>query len=88
MPNRQLAPGIRDAIDYTLELKPFLKFTLDNGVAVYAIDAGAEEVVQLELVFNAGNWYEHKNLVATATNYMHKNGTSQKSAFDINEHFE
>ncbi|HRP56879.1 pitrilysin family protein [Agriterribacter sp.] len=88
MANRQLAPGIRDAIDYTLELKPFLKFTLDNGMAVYAIDAGAEEVVQLELVFNAGNWYERENLVAMATNYMLKNGTSQKSAFDINEHFE
>src|SRR5690606_35385481 len=88
MVNRQIAPGIKDAINYTLELKPFLKFTLDNGIAVYAIDAGAEEVVQLELVFNAGNWYERENLVATATNYMLKNGTSQKSAFDINEHFE
>lgn len=88
MVNRQIAPGIKDAIDYALELKPFLKFTLDNGTAVYAIDAGAEEVVQLELVFNAGNWYERENLVATATNYMLKNGTSQKSAFDINEHFE
>lgn len=88
MVNRQIAPGIKDAINYTLELKPFRKFTLDNGTAVYAIDAGAEEVVQLELVFNAGNWYERENLVATATNYMLKNGTSQKSAFDINEHFE
>ncbi len=88
MVNRQIAPGIKDAINYTLELKPFWKFNLDNGTAVYAIDAGAEEVVQLELVFNAGNCYERENLVATATNYMLKNGTSQKSAFDINEHFE
>lgn len=88
MVNRQFAPTIKDAIEYTLELKPFLKFTLDNGIAVYTIDAGAEEVVQLELVFNAGNWYEQTNLVATATNYMLKNGTSQKNAFDINEHFE
>ncbi|HRQ51583.1 MAG TPA: pitrilysin family protein, partial [Agriterribacter sp.] len=88
MVNRQLAPGIKDAIDYRLELKPFRKFVLHNGVAVYAIDAGVEEVVQLELVFNAGNWYEHKNLVASATNHMLKNGTSQKNAFHINEHFE
>ena len=88
MANRQFAPQIKDAIDYTLELKPFRKFTLDNGIAVYAIDAGAEEVVQLELVFNAGNWYERENMVATATNYMLKNGTSKKNAFDINEHFE
>lgn len=88
MPNRQLPPEIKDAINYTLELKPYRKFVLDNGVPVYAIDAGAEEVVQLELVFKAGNWYEQTNLVASATNYLLKNGTTQKSAFDINEHFE
>ncbi|HRO46198.1 pitrilysin family protein [Agriterribacter sp.] len=88
MVNRQFAPGIKDAINYTLELKPFRKFILSNGVAVYAIDAGVEEVVQLELVFNAGNWYEHQNMVASTTNHMLKNGTSRKNAFNINEHFE
>ncbi len=88
MVNRQFAPGIKDAINYTLELKPFRKFVLNNGVAVYAIDAGVEEVVQLELVFNAGNWYEHQNMVASVTNHMLKNGTSRQNAFNINEHFE
>ncbi len=88
MPNRQHAPHIKDAIAYALELKPFRKLVLDNGVPVYAIDAGAEEVVQVELVFKAGNWYESQNLVAPATNYLLKNGTSHRSAFDINEHFE
>ena len=83
-----MAPEIKDAIEFNLELKPFQKYRLKNGVDVYAIDAGAEEVVQLELVFYAGNWYEEKNLVATATNYLLKNGTSAKSAFAINEHFE
>ncbi len=88
MVNRQLAPAIKDAIAFALELQPYRKFTLDNGIDVYAIDAGAEEVVQLELVFNAGNWYENKNLVASATNYLLKNGTAHKSAYDVNEHFE
>lgn len=88
MPDRQLAPDIKDAIAYTLELKPYQHFVLNNGVNVYAIDAGAEEVIQLELVFKAGNWYENQNLVASAANAMLKTGTSQKSAFDINEHFE
>ncbi len=88
MPDRQLAPDIKDAIAYTLELKPYQYFMLDNGVPVYAIDAGAEEVIKMELVFKAGNWYEHQNLVASATNALLKTGTSQKSAFEINEHFE
>ncbi|MGN6493512.1 MAG: M16 family metallopeptidase [Agriterribacter sp.] len=88
MLDRRTAPSIKDAIDYSLELKPYTKYVLDNGVNVYSVDAGAEEVIQVELVFKAGNWYENQNLLATATNHLLKNGTTQKTAFDINEHFE
>lgn len=88
MVNRKIAPKTKDAIDYTLELKTCQKFLLDNNVPVYAIDAGAEDVLQLELVFHAGNWYESTNLLAAATNHLLKNGTTSRSAFDINEHFE
>jgi len=88
MPNRLSAPKIKDPIAYSLNLKPFRKFTLDNGINVFAVDAGAEDVLQLEFIFNAGNWYESQNLVAATTNYLLKNGTSQKTAFEISEHFE
>ncbi len=88
MIDRTVAPGIKDAIEFDLQLKPYEKFTLDNGVPVYAVDAGVEELVQLELVFCAGNSFEQQNLVASATNSLLKNGTSVKSAFEINEHFE
>lgn len=86
--NRKQAPPIKDAVDLTLRLKPYEKYTLRNGVDVYAINAGAEDVVMLDCVFYAGNWYEHKNLVAASTNFLLKNGTSKRSAFQINEHFE
>jgi len=88
MLNRTIAPPIKDAIDFSLQIKPYRKFTLDNGIEVYAVDAGAEEVLQVEWVFFAGNWYEEQNMIAATTNYMLKNGTSKKSAFEINEHFE
>ena len=87
MVNRKIAPAIKDAIDYTLELKPCQKFLLDNNVPVYAIDAGAEDVIQVELVFHAGSWYETGNLLAATTNHLLKNGTAAHSAFAINEHF-
>jgi zinc protease len=86
--NRKLAPAIKDAIEFNLHLKPYQQFILDNGVPVYAIDAGAQEVVQVEMVFYAGNWFEQQNNVAAATNYLLKNGTSNKSAFQLNEEFE
>ena len=86
--NRQSAPTIKDAVEFNLLLKPYELFTLDNGVRVYSIDAGAQEVLQLELVFYAGNWFEKQNAVASATNYLLKNGTSTKTAFQLNEEFE
>lgn len=88
MLNRSIAPPITDAVNFHLELKPSEKFTLDNGVPVYAINAGAEEVMLVEIVFFAGNSFEEKNIVAAATNFLLKNGTSKKKAFQINEHFE
>ena len=88
MLNRSIAPPITDAVNFRLELKPYEKFTLDNGVPVYAINAGAEEVMSVEIVFFAGNSFEEKNIVAAATNFLLKNGTSKKKAFQVNEHFE
>lgn len=86
--NRKKVPQIIDAVDMKLELKAYDKYVLDNGVQVYAINAGAEDVLQVEWVFKAGNWFEPRNLIAASTNFLIKNGTSTKNAFQINEHFE
>lgn len=88
MTERKQAPVIVDAVDFTLQLRPYQKMVLKNGVEVYAVNAGAEEVMSLEWVFFAGNCYEEQNLVAATANFLLRNGTSQKSAFQINEHFE
>lgn len=88
MPDRNSTPEIIDAVNMKLQLKPYEHFTLDNQVPVYSIDAGAQDVLMLEWVFYAGNWYEEKNIVAATTNFMLKNGTKLKNAFDINEYFD
>ncbi len=86
--NRKQAPPIVDAVNYHLNLKPYQKMLLRNGVEVYAVDAGAEDVMSLEFVFFAGNAWEKQNLVAASTNFLLKNGTSHHTAFQINEHFD
>ena len=86
--NRKTAPDIKDAIEFNLQLKPYQHFTLANAVPVYTVDAGAQDVLQVELVFYAGNWFEKQNSVASATNSLLKNGTSNKTAFQLNEEFE
>ena len=88
MIDRKQAPDIVDAVNLNLKLKPADKFVLKNGVEVYTINAGAEEVMSLEWVFFAGNCFEEQNLVAATANYLLRNGTSKKTAFQINEHFE
>lgn len=88
MIDRSMPPPIKDAIDYKLELKPYDHYSLDNGVPVYSIPAGAQEVLQLEMVFYAGNFFEQQRGTAAATNFMLKNGTTTRSALDINEAFE
>jgi predicted Zn-dependent peptidase len=88
MTDRKQAPGIVDAVNFKLTLKSAKKIILKNGVEVYAVDAGAEEVMSLEWVFFAGNCFEEQNIVAATTNFLLRNGTSQKNAFQINEHFE
>jgi zinc protease len=85
---RSKAPAIVDAVNFNLKLKAADTFKLKNGVPVYAVNAGAEEVLSLEWVFYAGNWYEDQNLVAATTNFLLRNGTTNKTAFQINEHFE
>ncbi|MES1214761.1 MAG: pitrilysin family protein [Bacteroidota bacterium] len=88
MIDRKQAPPIVDSVNFHLQLKPYQKFILSNGVEVYAIDAGAEEVMLVEWVFAAGNCFEDQNLVATTANFLLRNGTSKKKAFEINEWFE
>ena len=88
MLNRTDAPLIKDAVEFELQLKQCEQFSLDNGVPVYTIDAGAQDVLQIEMVFYAGNWFEQQKAVAAATNFMLKNGTGTRTAFQINEAFE
>ena len=88
MLNRTIQPTITQPVDFNLYLKPYHHFALDNGVDVYAIEAGEQEVLMLDLVFDAGNWFEDKKVIAASANFLLKNGTSNKTAFEINEHFD
>ncbi|HWK02236.1 MAG TPA: pitrilysin family protein [Puia sp.] len=88
MLNRQIAPPIKDAIDFHLELPPYQKHVLRNGVEVYAIDLGTVDVLMVNWIFDAGNSYEERKGIAAAANALLKNGTSTRNAFNINEHFE
>ena len=84
MLNRTVAPPIVDAVNFNLQLQPYQKYILKNGVEVYAVNAGTEEVLQVEWVFEAGNWFEQKP-GGGSYQFLLKNGTTNKTAFEIND---
>ena len=86
--NRKIAPSIKDAVDFSLTLKPYQSATLDNGIPVYMVDAGSQEVVSLEIVFPAGKVFEDDRKLSAVTNSLLKNGTKTRSALEINEAFD
>jgi zinc protease len=86
--DRTIAPAIVDAAHLHIELPKYEKHVLSNGVEVYLFNMGTQETMMVNWIMDAGNWYEQSNLVAATTNHLLKNGTSNKNAFAINQHFE
>lgn len=58
---------------------------LDNGIPVYLIDDAEQDVIKVELMFQAGRYHEPKTLIANFTNKMLREGTRTNSAMEISE---
>lgn len=58
---------------------------LDNGIPVYITSLGTQDVIRLEIVFDAGRPFEKKHLASRATAAMLKEGTRQHTAAEIAE---
>lgn len=79
--NRALAPEAAP-----VNLRPFPPFEaeiLGGGVPVYFVRYGAIPVVEVQVVFQAGNCYEPSSGVASMTARMLTEGTRRKSGFEI-----
>ncbi len=61
------------------------KVVLSNGVPVYLIKAGTQDVIKIELIFDAGTWFETKPMVAKFTNKMLKEGTQNFTSVEIDK---
>lgn len=83
MPDRSKAPLIKQVQNIHL---PFPnKYILDNGIPVYEINKGTQDIIKIELVFTAGRPYESKKLAARSTASLIKEGTNKYSSSEISE---
>lgn len=58
---------------------------LPNGIELYTINMGEQEVVRIDLMFSSGKWDQKKNLTAVMTNLMLKEGAGDLSSAKIAE---
>ncbi len=84
--NRTIAPVLHP-IEKPDLIQPGKK-ELSNRIPVYALKAGKQEVCKIDFVFNAGIWYQQKQLLASLTNAMLQEGTAKYTAVEIAEIFD
>ncbi|MBL7859045.1 MAG: insulinase family protein [Cyclobacteriaceae bacterium] len=64
------------------------KTTLENGLEVFFIRGGEQDVVKIELIFKAGRWFEQTWGAAYFAAHNLTRGTKQKNSFIIAELFD
>lgn len=86
MINRSKAPQIQTVGALHLH-QPTLQH-LSNGIPVYEVNLGSQNVIKLELIFNAGRWYEKEKLIARITSQLLKAGSHQHNSEQLANFFE
>ena len=82
-PDRTQAPPFQLSSDYSLTQPE--AFSLSGGQPVYAFRDIEQNVVKLDLVFEAGKWYESDLGVSYFASHLLPKGTSKRNSFQIAE---
>ena len=85
MIDRTVAPASQKIDSYILPHASTVQ--LDKGMNLHTLLLGTQDVIRLEVIFKAGNWYEEQTGLAHFTSKMLGEGTSKNSAKDIQDKF-
>lgn len=58
---------------------------LDNGIKLFTLSAGSQEITRIEFIFRAGMYHQPRTLVASCTNSLLESGSANYSASQISE---
>ena len=81
--NRKLQPEFKNIDSINIPIPENTK--LDNGIETFIINAGTQEVIKIDLSFNAGSWFQTKTALASTVNEMLIEGTKNFSSQQIAE---
>jgi len=86
MLNRTIQPTV-NPIEH-IDMVKAEKRLLSNGIPVHFVNAGTQDVVKIDFVFEAGTWFQPANLVASLCNSMLEEGSANFTAAEIAEKFD
>jgi len=83
MTNREIQPSFFD-ITKLKHQKP-KTFNLSNGIPAFSFFSENDKIIKLDLIFDAGIYFQPNTLIATTTNIMLREGTRNFSSIEISE---
>lgn len=86
MTDRTVQPQVR-AVEKPLLTQP-VKILLNNGLPVYQLLSGTQDVCKIDFIFEAGTWQQQFQLQAGLTNAMLQEGSENYTAGAIAEKFD
>ncbi len=86
MLNRTIHPEVNpiEHIDYVKAEKHLLS----NQIPVYFVNAGSQDIVKIDFIFEAGTWFHSGNLISSTCNSMLEEGSKNFTASEIAERFD
>ena len=86
MLDRKQAPEFK-TIDL-IDIEKAKQDTLHNGIPVYSISSGSQELSKIEFLFKAGMYFQTQPLLASATNNLLETGTKSYTANQLSDNID
>jgi zinc protease len=81
--DRKIAPEVKQVAE--VKMIQAEKSLLDNALPLYTINAGSQDLVKIEWLFDAGSKFESQKLSAQTANSLLKEGTTKFKSAEIAE---
>src|ERR1700722_4925215 len=79
--DRKTMPSL--ALESKIDIIHAENYSLPNGIPVYYVNAGTQDVIKIEVIFRAGSREQNVPLVAGTTNAMLEEGTQKHTSEEI-----
>lgn len=84
--NRKIQPNFKKIDE--INIAKAISGKLQNNIPIHYINDGTQDVVRIDFVFRAGDWYSKNSLQSASTNAIINEGSKNFTAFQIAENID